>query len=257
GGNVFVLPGGSEDGCLLIDGGLAAHSEAIINEAREITGQDRVHTLINTHYHPEQTGSNERVGANGGIIIAHEKTRWCLQNSTMSATNQGRTGPRAYVGLPSRAQIDRGRRKFAAPAKISDYLPAAHTNGDIFIYFPILDTLVCGGPVTTDSWPVIDYRQGAWMGGLMRAYDKLAAAVSADTIVVPASGPVTNGAGIIRMRNMYSELHLTLAEQLNLGIGWNDIVMMNPLRQYQGTYGDASYFLGTAMRSIQMAYVPN
>lgn len=255
--NVFVLPGGAEDGCLLIDGGLAAHSEAIINEAREITGQDRVHTLINTHYHPEQTGSNERVGANGGIIIAHEKTRWCLQNSTMSATYEGRYGPLADVGLPSRVLKDSGTMKFAAQEMIYDYLPAAHTNGDIFIYFPILDTLVCGGPVTTDSWPVIDYRQGAWMGGLMRAYDKLAAAVSADTIVVPASGPVTNGAGIIRMRNMYSELHLTLAEQLNLGIGWNDIVMMNPLRQYQGTYGDASYFLETAMRSIQMAYVPN
>ena len=257
GGNVFVLPGGAEDGAMIVDGGLAAHSEALINEVKAITGQDRIHTLINTHYHPEQTGSNERVGAEGGIIIAHEKTRLCLENAVMSATYEGRYGPLADAGLPTQLLQNSGTLKFAGQEIIYDYLPAAHTNGDIFLYFPILDTLVCGGPVTTDQWPIIDYRQGAWIGGLMRAYDKLAAVVSADTIVVPAHGPVVNGGAIIRMRNMYSELHLTLAEQLNLGIGWNDIVMMNPLKQFESQYGDAAYFLETAQRSLQMAYVPN
>ena len=43
--------------------------------------------------------------------------------------------------------------------EIYGYLPAAHTNGDLFLYFPILDTLVCGGPVTTGQWPVLDIRQ--------------------------------------------------------------------------------------------------
>jgi hypothetical protein len=68
---------------------------------------------------------------------------------------------------------------------------------------------------------------------------------------------VTNGAGIIRMRNMYSELHLTLAELLNVGMGWDDVVAMNPLKQYEEKYGDASRFLELAQRSLQMAYVPD
>jgi hypothetical protein len=59
------------------------------------------------------------------------------------------------------------------------------------------------------------------------------------------------------MRNMYSELHLTLAEQLNIGMGWDDIVTLNPLKQYEEQYGSAAYFLETAHRSMQMAYVPD
>lgn len=257
GGNVFTLPGMSEGGALMVDGGLAVHSDALLAAVKEVTRQDRVHTLINTHFHPEQTGSNERIGAEGGVIIAHENTRICLQNSILSATYEGRYGPLADAGIPAGTLNGDGYMKFAGQEIIYGYLPAAHTNGDIFLYFPMLDTLVAGGPVTTGEWPVIDYRQGGWIGGLMHAYDKLSAIVSADTIVVPAHGPVTNGTAVIRMRNMYSELHLTLAEQLNIGMGWDDVVTLNPLRQFEDRYGDASYFLETAHRSLQMAYVPD
>ena len=36
---------------------------------------DRITTLINTHWHPAQTGSNEAVGRAGGVIVAHERRR--------------------------------------------------------------------------------------------------------------------------------------------------------------------------------------
>lgn len=257
GGNVVVIPGMNEDGPLLIDGGLAEHSDALLERVFTLTGKDRVHTLINTHFHPEQTGSNERIGAAGGIIIAHENTKMCLQNSVFSWNYEGRYGPLADAGLPTQTIRGDGHMKFAGQEIIYGYLPAAHTNGDLFLYFPILDTLVCGGPVTTGQWPVLDIRQGAWMGGLMSAYDELARIVSADTVVIPAHGPVTNGTKIIRMRNMYSELHLTLAEQLNIGMGYDDIVAQNPLRAYEAEYGPAAGFLESAHRSIQMAYLPD
>jgi glyoxylase-like metal-dependent hydrolase (beta-lactamase superfamily II) len=241
----------------MVDGGLAANSDALLAAVKDVAKQDKIHTLINTHFHPEQTGSNERVGAEGGIIIAHENTKMCLQNALLSATYEGRYGPLADVGIPTQTVSGDGRMKFAGQEIIYGYLPAAHTNGDIFLYFPILDTLITGGPLTVGEWPVLDYRQGGFIGGLMSAYDKLSAIVSADTIVIPAHGPVTNGTAVVRMRNMYSELHLTLAEQLNIGMGWDDIVTLNPLKQYEEQYGSAAYFLETAHRSMQMAYVPD
>ncbi len=257
GGNVVVIPGMNEDGPLLIDGGLAEHSDALLESVFKLTGKERVHTLINTHFHPEQTGSNERIGAAGGIIIAHENTKMCLQNSVFSWNYEGRYGPLATAGIPSQTMRGDGRMKFAGQEIIYGYLPAAHTNGDLFLYFPILDTLVCGGPVTVGQWPVLDIRQGAWMGALMQAYDKLCSIVSADTVVIPAHGPVTNGTKLMRMRNMYTELHLTLAEQLNIGMGYDDIVAQNPLRAFETEYGPAAEFLASAHRSIQMAYLPD
>src|SRR5262245_26290444 len=57
--NVVALS--SPDGSLLVDGGLAEHSAKLLSAAAQATRTKRVHTLINTHWHPEQTGSNERV----------------------------------------------------------------------------------------------------------------------------------------------------------------------------------------------------
>src|SRR5687768_13125857 len=79
--NTFIIPGMNEDGCLMVDGGLAAHSDALLKAAFDITKQSRVHTMINTHWHPEQTGSNEHVGAEGAVIIAHDNTKMTLQNA--------------------------------------------------------------------------------------------------------------------------------------------------------------------------------
>ncbi len=41
------------------------------------TGNDRIHTLINTHWHPEQTGANEAVGRAGGVDLRAREDRRC------------------------------------------------------------------------------------------------------------------------------------------------------------------------------------
>ena len=45
--NVLAMAG--EDGALLIDGGLAVNSSALLAALQQITGNSRIHTLINTH----------------------------------------------------------------------------------------------------------------------------------------------------------------------------------------------------------------
>jgi glyoxylase-like metal-dependent hydrolase (beta-lactamase superfamily II) len=174
----------------------------------------------------------------------------------MSALYEGRYGPLADAGVPGQT-ISTGTVKFAGQEIIHGYLPAAHTNGDIFLYFPILDTLITGGPVTVGQWPILDIRQGGWMGGLLRAYETLSQVVSADTIVIPAHGPITNGTEILRMRAMFTLIHLKLAEELNKGMGPDDIVAMNLFKEHEEQFGDNSQFLDFAHRSLQMAYVPN
>ncbi|MDG2175091.1 MAG: MBL fold metallo-hydrolase [Gammaproteobacteria bacterium] len=255
--NVFALPGVNEDGLLMIDGGLEAHSDKLLEAVFNTIGQDRIHTLVNTHWHPEQTGSNERLGAEGAVIIAHEKTKMFLENSVMSSMYEGRYGPQASTGLPSRIFREGGTMKFAGQEIMYGYLPAAHSDSDIWLYFPMLDTLVAGGPVTAGEWPVLDIRHGSWMGGLLKAYETLAQVVSADTVVVPAHGPILSGTDILRMRAMYTNLHLDLAEQLNLGMGPDNIINMGLLDDYIDDFGDPTRFLDHAHRSLQLAYVPD
>src|SRR5688572_4949556 len=76
GANVVALK--ASDGVVLVDGGLAEQSAALLEAVKSLSGGARVHTLFNTHWHPEQTGSNETLGKSGATIIAHENTRLWL-----------------------------------------------------------------------------------------------------------------------------------------------------------------------------------
>ena len=60
--------------------------------------------------------------------------------------------------------------------------------------------LAAGGVVSGERWPLLDYRNGAWFGGRVRALERLASIVKADTRVVPAEGRLITGQDIDRLR---------------------------------------------------------
>jgi cyclase len=268
--NVVAMRG--KDGALMIDGGLAANADALLKAVKAGTGSPRIHTLINTHWHPEQTGSNEAVGREGGVIFSHEKTRMYLSNTVTapilgttrngtlppaSVTLQGRFPPLPQQARPNKTTQGDGSFDFDGQKVDYGYLPAAHTDGDIYVHFPELNVLVAGGPVSGEQWPLLDYRNGAWYGGRVRAHEKLGGLVKPDTKVVPAHGRVITGRELLRIRDIYKELFTTMIGYMNMGLGADDVVERNPLKQYQAEFGDASAFLNTAYRSMQIAYVPD
>jgi len=134
-GEAAVVANISSDGVLLVDGGSAAGSDAVLKAVAALPGGGaKVHTLFNTHWHPEQTGSNQKLRAAGADIIAQENTRlWLQQNITWPWNGQ------KFKKLPKDAQpnktfydkgaLDSGVRY----GYISD---AAHTDGDLYVYFP-------------------------------------------------------------------------------------------------------------------------
>jgi hypothetical protein len=74
---------------------------------------------------------------------------------------------------------------------------------------------------------------------------------------VPANGRLMTGADIIRHRDIYDELFKTMIAYMNMGMGAEDVVVRNPLKQYQSEMGDPSAFLDGAYRSMLIAYVPD
>src|SRR5215471_2991023 len=249
--NVIAMRG--EDGALMIDGGLAANADALIKAVKERTGNSRVQTLINTHWHPEQTGANEAVGRDGGVIIAHEKTRMYLSNTVTSVTFEGRLAPLPQIARPNKTTLQDGSLKFAGHQVDYGYLPQAHTDGDLFVHFPEMNVLVGGGVVSGEKWPLLDYRNGAWFGGRVRAFARLAKLVQPDTRVVPANGRMITGKDIVRQNDIYQKLNVEMFAYMNMGMGFEDVAERNPLKQYQAEFGEASAFLYGAYRSMLIA----
>ena len=254
--NVLALAG--PEGALMIDGGLAASADALLAAVKAATRASRIHTLINTHWHPEQTGVNEAVGRDSGVIIAHEKTKVALSNTIYaSETFKGRLAPLSPAGRPTKTWRLDGTLEFGGHQIDYGYMPAAHTDGDIYLHLPKLNLLVVGGVLAAQSWPLLDYRNGAWLGGRVRASEKLATLVKPDTRVVPTDGRMMTGADVVSQRDMYQKLFSTMIGYLNKGMGPEDAVVARPLKAFEAQFGDSSAFTYGALRSMMIAYVPD
>ena len=256
GGNVVVLPG--PEGALMVDGGRAANAEALLAAVRTATKTKGVHTLINTHWHPDQTGANEAVGRSGGAIFAHEKTKTFLSSTVYAAVGfKSRVPALPEPGRPTRTTRGDGSMEFGGQQVDYGYMPAAHTDGDLYVHLPKMNLLVAGGVVSAEEWPLLDYLNGAWLGGRVRALERLATLVRPDTRVVAATGRVMTGSDIVRHRDMYQKLYSTMIGYLNMGLGPEDAVQRNPLKAYEAEFGDASDFEYGALRSTMIAIVPD
>ncbi len=253
--NVVAVSG--PDGSLLVDGGYAENAKALLKAAAGATGNRHVSTLINTHWHPAQTGSNDRVGREGGLIIAHERTRLYLARAVTSVDYDGLYGPLPEKARPTKTTRHEGSLEFGGQRVDYGYLPAAHTDGDLYIHFPQANLLVAGGPVSAERWPLLDFRNGGWLGGLVKAHETLAALVRADTRIVPANGRLLTGADIARHRDMYRRFHEQLFVYLSKGFGPSDAIAQRPLKDHEGEFGDPTAFIAGAYRSLFLAYLPD
>src|SRR4029453_14829552 len=74
-GEANVVAQTGSNSVLLVDGGSASASGGLIKAVSGLPGGGPVHTIFNTHWHPEQTGSNERLGKAGKTIVPQSNTR--------------------------------------------------------------------------------------------------------------------------------------------------------------------------------------
>jgi cyclase len=235
-------------GVLLVDGGSAKGSDALLKAVAGLPGAGPVHTLFNTHWHPEQTGSNERLGKAGVTIIAHENTRlWLGQNVTWPWNGQH------FDKLPKIAQPN---KTFYTTGKLDSDIrygyisDAAHTDGDLYVYFPKQNVLAVGGAVSGQGWPVVDWWTGGWIGGIVGGLQRLQTVANADTRIVPADGPVLSLSDLKTQVDMYGKIYDTLSQMMNKGRGPTEAVAAQPAKEFEAKMGKSDEFIRRSFESL-------
>jgi len=238
-------------GIVLVDGGPEASCRELLQQLSQAAGAGKVHTLFNTHWHPDQTGSNLRLGAQGTKIIAHENTRLWLQYANPVPPQNTPYGPLPPKARPSDTFFyDSVKTQFGDEPVQYGYLMQAHTDGDIYVYFRKANVLVTGGPVSAAGWPVIDYKTGGWMQGMIDGIRTLSGLADEHTRIVPANGPVLTKADLTEQQQMYTTIAGRMQKMMRQGLGVDEVVANKPAAEYEAKWGDSKAFVAMAFRSL-------
>lgn len=248
-GEAAVVAQTGSAGVLLVDGGSAAGSDALLKAVAALpNGTGKIHTLFNTHWHPEQTGSNEKLGMAGTTIIAQENTRLWLQQNVTWPWNGQKFKKLAKIAQPNKTFYDKGALESGVRyGYISD---AAHTDGDLYVYFPEQNVMAVGDAAYGQGWPVVDWWTGGWIGGIVGGLQRIQTVANQETRIVPARGPVLSFADITAQVEMYGTIYDRLNQMLNKGHSPTEGVEAKPAKEYEAKMGNADEFIRRSFESL-------
>jgi glyoxylase-like metal-dependent hydrolase (beta-lactamase superfamily II) len=237
------------DSVLLVDGGLKEHSGSLLDAVRKELSHP-VRILFNTHWHPEQTGSNERLGSEGARIIAHENTKLWLDYPQQVPPDNHTYGPLPPRARPNDTIYDSGKLTFGGEQVEYGYLLQAHTDGDIYVFFRESNVLVTGGPVSGEGWPIIDWKTGGWIAGQIEALRTLSQLADEHTRVIPANGPVLTRDDLKAQQDMYAAIFDRLQKLLRKGMSPEEVLAAAPAKEFEAKWGDSRQYVTMAFKSL-------
>jgi cyclase len=246
GGNVIART--NPDGVVLVDGGLKENTDALAQAVAALPNGGKVNTLFNTHWHPEQTGSNERLGMAGVTIIAQENTRLWLQQNITWPWNGQKFKKFSKIAQPNKTFYDKGTLD---PGIRYGYISdAAHTDGDLYVYFTQQNILAVGDAAYGQGWPVVDWWTGGWIGGIVGGLQRIQTVANKDTKIVPGVGPVLTYADITAQLDMYGNIYDRLNQMINKGHSPSEAVEAKVAKEYEVKMGNPDEFIRRSFESL-------
>jgi cyclase len=261
GGNITVQAG--KDGVLLVDTGLANMSDKVLAAIKTIsTGPIRY--IINTHYHADHTGGNEKirlagstiVGGNvagdikdageGAAILAHINVL-----NRMSAPT-GTQAPSPDGGWPTSTFLsDQKKLYFNGEGIDILHQPAAHTDGDSIVFFRRSDVISTGDIFTTNAYPIIDLAGGGSIQGTIAALQNIVDLIipvygqEGGTMVVPGHGRLCDFGDVLNFREMAIIIRDRIQDMIKKGMTLEQVKAARPTQDYDPLYGSSTGFWTT------------
>ena len=250
-GATNVLAVTDPSGVALVDGAPAGRAEELARMLSSLPQAGKVHTLFNTHWHPEQTGSNESLAQAGATIVAQENTKQWLTTDVTWPWNDETVAPLPKAALPNKTFYDETELMVGGRTVRCGHLrDCPHTDGDMYVFFPEDNVLAVGDAVTGAGWPDIDWWTGGWIGGLVGGLDMLFYVANDDTRIVPARGPELTRAGLRKQYDMYGVIWERLVKTLYSGGGPKEALAAKPAQEFDATMGPSDAFVERAFESL-------
>lgn len=248
--NVLAVECG--DGVALVDGGSAAVADDLLRRVAALPGGSNVHTLFNTHWHPDHTGLNEPLARAGTTVVSHVNTRLWLTTDVTWPWSDSTIEPLPADALPGRTFYAEEKLEVGGKRVRCGHLrDCPHTDGDIYVFFEDDNVMALGDAVYGEGWPDIDWWTGGWIGGLVGGLDMILTVSDDDTVFVPARGPVLDRSDLLSQYRMYGLIWESLLKTLYSGGGPDEAVAAEPTKEFDDVMGgESEAFVRRAFESL-------
>lgn len=266
-GNVYMLAGSGaniavqigDDGIIVVDTGSRETRDEVLGAIRALSDKP-IRWIINTHAHEDHTGGNETisqagitVNGNPAAIIAHENVLARMSIEDRPVTEW----PLNSFFEPQRDFYFNGEAVFLY------HVPAAHTDGDILVYFRGSDVLVTGDLFVTTHFPIIDLEAGGGIDGIVAGLNKaLEITVPAylqegGTYVIPGHGRIGDEADLVSYRDMTLFVRDRVRHMIEQGMSLDEVIDAKPSLDYDPRYDNkdipwtSEMFIEAVYRSLE------
>lgn len=237
GGNIGAFVG--PDGVLLVDSLFAPLADKLVAAMKTVTDSE-IRFLLNTHVHIDHIGGNENLANLGVLIFAHDNTRLrFLEDRSHFPRQGGSFAPQAPVAARPVITFNDTMNFHLNGEEVRAFLaPPAHTDGDIFVYFPESDVLHLGDVFRTSSYPIIDKYNGGTLRGTVAALDQAIAMAGPDTKVIPGHGlQVVGRAEMEEFRAMILDIQDRVYTMIRNGMHLDEVMAARPTASYDAQWG--------------------
>ena len=248
GGNIGLFIG--EDGTFLIDDQFAPLTERIIETIKSVGG-DHPKFLINTHYHGDHTGGNEKLGKGGTLIFSHDNVRERLVTGSFIEAFNMRKAAVSGEGLPVVTFAEDITFHLNGDTVRALHVPHAHTDGDSFIYFESANVIHAGDFFFNGIYPFIDVTHGGSLKGMIKAVDRVLLLADDSTKIIPGHGPLAEKEQLLSFRQMLETAYERLRKLKAEGKTAQEAAASKPLADLDEIWGDGMF---TSDHWIELIY---
>jgi glyoxylase-like metal-dependent hydrolase (beta-lactamase superfamily II) len=217
--------------------------------------------IINTGIGDEHTGGNGALAKAGLRELSGAANDRVAENAA-GATRAGASIV-AYINALNRMDVPDGNRPalpkenwptdpydtsvwkiFNDETIVMYHAPAAHTDGDTFVFFRRSDVVSTGDIFVPYRYPVIDEERGGSIDGVIDALNNIIDDVlfpreneEGGTYVIPGHGRVCDRSDVVNYRDMLTIIRAQVEELVKNGKTLPEVIAAKPTFGFDGLYG--------------------
>lgn len=235
GGNIAVSAG--EDGVFIIDDQLEPLTDQLVAAIRSISDQP-IRFVINTHYHGDHVGGNEKIGKAGAVIIAHDNIRERMTTDQFNHFFNDTTPAWPKGALPVVTFNDQVTLHLNGEAVTAHHVPRGHTDGDSIVYFAESNVLHMGDIFFNGRYPYIDLDGGGTVQGMIAAVEKGLELADEETRVIAGHGPLSDRSGLQEYHDFLVTVRDRVQALIDQGMNLEQAIAARPTAEWDDILGE-------------------